>query len=132
MRKPELNFVIDTLAFFLFLFLVSTGFLIYLVMPPASGLSIWGMDRHGWGDIHFWIALTFLVFMAVHFILHWTWIKTKVKGKSKDHHITKTRSIIAILLILFVLFLLMMPFLSPVEKSSNEHGRHGQNVELIR
>lgn len=130
MRKPELNFVIDTLAFFLFLCLISTGFLIYLIMPPASGLSVWGMDRHEWGEIHFWIALIFLVLMTLHFTLHWTWIKTKVKGKSKHGHISKTRSIIAILLILFVLFLLITPFLSPVEKSMDGHGRHGEHVEL--
>ena len=66
MRKPELNFLIDTLAFFLFLCLISTGLLIYLIMPPASGLSVWGMDRHEWGEIHFWIALTFLVLMVIH------------------------------------------------------------------
>lgn len=132
MRKPELNFVVDTFAFFLFLCLISTGFLIYLVMPPASGLSVWGMDRHGWGEIHFWIALTFLVFMAIHFILHWTWIKTKVKGNSKDVHISKTRSAIAIVVILFVLFLLMTPFLSPTEKSGDSHNRRGEHVEAIR
>lgn len=132
MRKPELNFVVDTLAFFLFLCLISTGFLIYLIMPPASGLSVWGMDRHGWGEIHFWIALTFLVFMAIHFILHWTWIKTRVQGKSRQGHISKTRSIIAIALILFVLFLLITPFLSPVEKSGDSHGRHGEHVEAMR
>lgn len=101
-------------------------------MPPASGLSVWGMDRHGWGEIHFWIALTFLAFMVIHFILHWTWIKTKVQGKSKGGHISKTRSIIAIVLILFVLFLLMTPFLSPVEKSGTGQGRHGDHVEAMR
>lgn len=132
MRKPELNFVVDAIAFFLFLCLISTGFLIYLIMPPASGLSVWGMDRHGWGEIHFWIALTFLALMVIHFILHWTWIKTKVKGKSKSGHISKTRSIIAIVLILFVLFLLMTPFLSPVEKSGTGNGRHGNHVEAMR
>lgn len=129
MRKPELNFIVDTIAFFLFLSLISTGLLIYLVIPPASGLSVWGMGRHDWGEIHFWIALTFLLFMAVHFILHWTWIKTKVQGKSTNAQISKTRSIIAIAVILFVLFLLLTPFLSPVEKNQGEQHRH-QAVQL--
>lgn len=132
MRKHEVNFWIDTLAFFLFLGLISTGLLIYLIIPPASGLSIWGLDRHDWGDIHFWISLSFLLLMIMHFILHWAWIKTKIKGNSKDAHISKTRTIIAIVLILFVLFLLITPFLSPVEKGGDGHVRHGQNVELIR
>lgn len=132
MRKPELNFLIDTLAFFHFLCLVSTGLLIYLIIPPASGLAVWGMDRHEWGDIHFWIALTFLLLMTIHFFLHWRWIKTKVKGNSKDARISKTRTIIAILLILFVLFLLVAPFLSPVQKSGGGHGRQATHVEAIR
>lgn len=131
MRKPQINFAVDTFAFFLFLCLLSTGLLIYLVMPPASGLSVWGMDRHGWGEIHFWIALTFLTFMAIHFLLHWKWIKTNVKGTSKDLHISKTRSIIAILLILFVLFFLMLPFFSPVKKSDGGQGRHSTRMELM-
>lgn len=130
MRKPEVNFAIDALALFLFLCLASTGLLIYLIMPPASGLAVWGMDRHGWGEIHFWIALTFVLLILIHFILHWTWIKTKVKGNSKIAQVSKTRTIIAILLMLFVLFLLIMPFLSPVEKAGDRLGRHLDHVEL--
>lgn len=129
MRKPEVNFAIDTLAFFLFLCLVSTGSLIYFVMPPASGLSVWGMDRHGWGDIHFWIAISFLLLMAIHFILHWNWIKQKVRGKSNDEETPVRRSFFAIILVVIVLFLLIAPFLSPVEKTSG--GGHGRQIEQV-
>lgn len=132
MRKPEINFIVDSIAFFLFLFLISTGFLIYLVIPPASGLSVWGMGRHDWGEIHFWIALTFLLFMVIHFVLHWSWIKARVRGKSKNNQITRTRSIIAIAVILFVLFLLMSPFLSPVEKIEGEHKNHSVQVDIMQ
>jgi len=132
MRKPELNFIVDVVAFFLFLCLISTGLLIYFIIPPASGLSVWGMGRHEWGEFHFWVALTFLLFMVVHFILHWTWIKTKVKGSSKDHHISRTRSIIAILVILFATILLIAPFLSPVEKTEGGHGRQDTHVETMQ
>lgn len=131
MRKPELNFIIDSLAFFLFLSLASTGLLIYLILPPASGLSVWGMDRHTWGDIHFWIAITFLALMGLHLVMHWDWIKAKVKGNSKDLTISKTRSIITILLIIFVLFLLIAPFLSPVEESGAGRGRQATHVEAM-
>lgn len=132
MRKPEVNFWIDALSFFLFLSLVSTGFLIYLIIPPASGLSIWGMDRHAWGEIHFWIALTFLSLMAIHFVLHWSWIKAKVKGNSRDSHISNTRIMITVFVIVVVLFLLIAPFFSPVEKSGETRGRHADHVELIQ
>lgn len=131
MQKPTLNFVVDTIAFFLFLCLLSTGFLIFLVIPPASGYTVWGMGRHGWGEIHFWIAITFLLIMAVHVILHWKWIKAKVKGSSKDTHQSKKRSFFAILLFIIVLLLLLAPFLSPVEKSGGEqHNRHDVHAEV--
>lgn len=132
MRKPQVNFAIDTLAFFLFLCLLSTGLLIYIIMPPASGFSVWGMDRHGWGDIHFWIAISFLALMAIHFILHWSWIIHKVKGNSKDEKVFVRRSLYAIILIAVVIFLLIAPFLSPVEQTpGGGHGRHSQQVEMM-
>lgn len=131
MRKPELNFIIDASAFFLFLSLASTGLLIYFVLPPASGLSIWGMDRHIWGEIHFWIAISFLVLIAIHFALHWSWITARVKGNSKNAKISKSRIILAIFLIVFTLILLSIPFLSPVEKTGSTHSGRSAHVESI-
>lgn len=130
MKKPTLNFIVDTIAFFLFLCLLSTGFLIFLVIPPGSGFTVWNMGRHSWGEIHFWIALSFLIMMVIHVTLHWKWIKTKVKGSSKDAHHSKRRSIFAILLFIIVLLLLLAPFLSPVEKSGTGHGGPHVHVEM--
>lgn len=134
MKKPTLNFIVDSIAFFLFLCLLSTGFLIFLIMPPASGYSVWGMGRHMWGEIHFWIAITFLILMALHVTLHWKWIITKVKGNSRDTHRSKRRSIIAIVLFFIVFFLLLAPFFSPVEESEESRegqGRRGVHAEVI-
>lgn len=131
MKKPAINFLVDTIAFTLFLCLLSTGFLIYLIMPPASGYSVWGMDRHGWGEIHFWIALAFLIMMAIHVILHWKWITTKVKGSSGDIQLSKKRSFYAILLFIIVLLLLLAPFVSQVEKTGEEHNRHGVHADAV-
>ncbi|MDR9364736.1 MAG: DUF4405 domain-containing protein [Balneolaceae bacterium] len=132
MKKPAVNFLVDSIAFFLFLCLLSTGFLIFFVIPPGSGYAVWGMGRHDWGDIHFWIAISFLMMMVIHVILHWKWIKIKIQGSSGDLHQTKKRSAYAIALFIIVLLLLMAPFLSPVEKSDTGHGRQDVHAEAIR
>ncbi len=132
MKKPAVNFLVDSIAFFLFLCLLSTGFLIFLVIPPGSGYSVWGMGRHDWGNIHFWIAISFLIMMTIHVILHWKWIKCRVQGNPKDTHHSKKRSFFAILLFIIVLLLLLAPFLSSVEKSGGgQHGRHDVHVEAF-
>lgn len=98
MRKPGVNFLIDSLAFIAFLFLVSTGVLIYWILPAGEGyLSVWGMNRHSWGEIHFWIAVSFLALIGTHLFLHWSWITSMVAGKSK--HLTKSRKRITIAVI---------------------------------
>lgn len=115
MRKSEVNFVIDFFALVLFISLVSTGILMYWLLPPGSGkLAIWGMTRHTWGDIHFWVGAVFLILIALHFILHWKWIVCMVKEKiiKKDGGKVRTWSVIIAAIIL--LALLAAPLMSPV------------------
>ncbi len=134
MRKPDLNFVIDTLAFFSFLCLISTGILIFFVLPPGSGnLLVWGMNRHGWGDIHFWIAMTFLLLMILHFILHWDWIINKIKGRAKSEELSMKRITIATIILIIAILILLAPFLSTVENSGGQgESEHAEHVELLR
>jgi len=95
MRRTTLNFIIDTLSFLLLVGLACTGFIIKYILPPGTGgrgsllhegrggehiKQLWSMTRHEWGDIHFVLAVLFIIFMAVHIVLHWTWIKSYVKS----------------------------------------------------
>jgi len=131
MRKPAINFSIDIFALLAIIFLISTGFLIYLVLPAGSGgASVWGMNRHEWGDIHFWIAMAFIALIAIHFILHLDWVKNMVMGKAKGQTISRFRISAAIIALLFILILAIAPFLSPVDYSSQDRGRHAPGVEL--
>ena len=131
MRKSTLHFSIDAAAFFLFLFLVSTGTLIYLVLPPGSGqLSIWGMTRHEWGDLHFIAALGFLLLISIHLILHWNWIKINIRGHT-GNTATKKRVVISVTIILLVLVLLIAPFLSPVQESEGRGSGHSDHTVQV-
>ena len=130
MNKSNLNFVIDSVAFFLFLLLASTGILIFLVLPPGSGnLTIWGMNRHGWGDIHFWAAMGFLLAMIIHLIMHWSWIVAKIKGRA-GKQMSRKRIIISIIAVALTVLFLLAPFFSPIEKGTgDEHGERTEQVD---
>lgn len=76
MRKNSLNFVVDFFTFLIMLGMISTGLLIAYVLPPKTGqkLSIWGLERHDWGEVHFWLAFVLLALLLLHVALHWSWI----------------------------------------------------------
>ena len=131
MRKPTLNFCIDSAALLAFVFLASTGALIYWVLPAGSGnLSIWGLTRHEWGEIHFWIAAGFVTLIGVHFILHWSWIVGMVKGKSKERNVSNTRILIGVVCVLLILSIALAPLFSPVSDSGEISGRSHYETEL--
>jgi hypothetical protein len=78
MRRQILNLVINTAALLVMLAMIATGFLLKWVLPPGSrggqGLQLWGMTRHEWGDLHFWLAVSLLSLLLVHVALHWAWV----------------------------------------------------------
>ena len=99
MKHITTNFLIDLISFFDLLGLIITGYIIKYILPPGSGgghghgfrggrgpteaehiKDLLGMTRHEWGDIHFWLAVVFVVLMLAHIILHWGWIKNYVKS----------------------------------------------------
>ncbi|MHC4570939.1 MAG: DUF4405 domain-containing protein [Planctomycetota bacterium] len=90
-----MNFIVDLVAFLNLLGLVFTGLIMKYILPPGTGgrgrqlhggmggeqiKELWSMTRHEWGDIHFYLALFFVILMVVHIILHWTWLKNYLKS----------------------------------------------------
>lgn len=77
MKRNTLNFLIDVVSALVLLGMVLTGLLMEFVLPPGSrGLQVWGLDRHGWGQVHFWLACVGLGLVLVHVALHWSWVCT--------------------------------------------------------
>jgi len=78
MRKNVLNFVVDSVTLLTLLWLVLTGLLIEFILPPRRGTGVqrflWGMDRHDWGDVHFWTAAALGGLLVLHVALHWKWV----------------------------------------------------------
>ena len=100
MKRTNLNGLVDALAFLGFLLLLTTGLLLAYQLPPGSGglhgvgagrgagersiQVVWGLSRHQWGEIHYWIALAMATVLAVHVVLHWKWIVCAVRGKTSE------------------------------------------------
>lgn len=95
MSRSTLNFILDMVSFLDLLGLAITGYVMRYTLPPGTGgmgrslnggagrgvqiEELWSMTRHEWGSIHFYLAMVFVVLMAIHIILHWSWIKRYVK-----------------------------------------------------
>lgn len=88
MSTPKRNLIVDALGLAVFVLLAVTGLILRWSLPPGSGrLSaphgpvrvLWGLDRHQWGEIHFWISVAFLAVLALHLALHWKWIVCTLK-----------------------------------------------------
>jgi hypothetical protein len=106
------NVFIDLAAALLFVAMVATGYILHFPLPPGTNrtLSMWGLTRHQWGDIHYWISLALLAIVAIHLVLHWNWVVTVV-GKRlrlvRQPHPSMLRSgmlVIGVLVAAFSLF----------------------------
>ena len=73
--------IVNVISFILFFILCGTGLLNWLVLPrgyEARGSFLVSL-RHFFIAIHEWAALIFMVVVAVHIVLHWSYIKSNLK-----------------------------------------------------
>jgi hypothetical protein len=80
MNRTIANVIIDLAAALLFVGMIATGYVMRFPLPPGTNriLTLWGLTRHQWGGIHFWVSLGLLTVIAAHLVLHWKWIVTVV------------------------------------------------------
>lgn len=116
MTRTNLNFVVDVIAFIGFVVLTTTGVLMRYILPPGSGhySTIWSLDRHEWGDLHFWISVVFFSVLTLHLVLHWRWIVSVVTGRSREG--SGFRAGLGIVGLLAVVAFAIFPLIIPVEK----------------
>jgi hypothetical protein len=134
MKRNTLNFWIDLISLFVMLGLMWTGLLIHYVLPPGTGgrggghgLTLWGLNRHDYGSIHFYIALTLIGLMVVHIWLHWSWVCTTVKKLVGKESSVGTRGAafgIALLLIITALMFGTLLCAKKLVESSNRMTEH--------
>jgi hypothetical protein len=90
MKPVWRNFWTDLVLFFQMLALLVTGLILKYGLPPGRGRGqgwgrhqggpreLFGLKRHDWGDIHFWIAVSLVAILLLHLVLHWGWIRHRL------------------------------------------------------
>ena len=153
MRKAHLNFIVDALGLIFFFFIISSGLILEFILPPGSGslseehvtgfrggrpvLLLWGLSRHQWGNLHFYVSLAFLALMAFHLFLHWRWVWAMIAGAraaTQDPALAQARRWrigLAFIAFLGLIGLLVAPWFIQVEEVQRSSTRGGgqANVE---
>ncbi len=122
MNRVSVNFIIDAIALISFVFLTVTGVLMHYILPPGSGsyMSLWGLNRHDWGQLHFWVSAVLFAALSVHLVLHWRWIICVIKGKKTDK--SGVRLGLGLLGFLVLIAFAIAPFfVSPEYKAAQKH-----------
>ena len=84
MKKTDWQYVVDTLLFLCIVGIAAIGLFLGLVIPKGptaqeSAKYFLGLHRHQWGNIHFYLSLSFITLVIIHLILSWNWIKGKAR-----------------------------------------------------
>ena len=69
----RLNYVVDALLFVTFTVVITSGLAISRVVMPALGIQLF--SSRSWLEIHNTSANLALLLVALHFALHWSWVK---------------------------------------------------------
>ena len=130
MKRSTLSALVDAAALIGLVALMATGFLIRYAFPAGSGALyglgigprsalkpitlIWGLTRHEWGEVHFWIAVCLMAILALHLILHWRWIVNAIRGRPGEDGAWRVG--LGVVGLLGLLAVAAAPFLSPKEQ----------------
>jgi len=72
---------VNVISFVLFIILCGTGLINWLVLPrgyQARGDFLVSL-RHFFIALHEWAGLVFIIFITLHIVLHWPYIKSNLK-----------------------------------------------------
>lgn len=84
MRRVKFNAIVNIIGFAALTVLAATGLVELLFLPPGTGgrgrggepsVTVLGLGRHDWGDIHNVAGVVFLAIVGLHLVLHWRWIR---------------------------------------------------------
>lgn len=117
MKKTTWSFIVDFIAFVLGGFLISSGLVMHYILLPRSGrfMTVWGLNRHEWGDWHFKIAVVLLIVLSFHLFLHWRWIVSMIKGTNPQT--SGYRLLIGVLSLIALIVLMLLPVFSSIQVS---------------
>ena len=113
MKQATLIKILDLLSFAALTLMLSTGVFLKFTLPPRSGGDeVWGLTRHDWGNIHYYLSVVFLLFMSAHLVTHAKYIKSAILGKAQTEKYY--RIAVGILGVIVLIALAFAPVASPV------------------
>ena len=134
--RASTNFWLDVVSLTVMTGLAATGGLIHFVLPAGSGhfYALFGWNRHDIGELHFYLAVTAVVLLALHVLLHWNWICcviAKMAGKNTPSRKSQTIWGVSLLLLIAVLLAGGLFWASVlVERTAPERGGRGRRAHL--
>lgn len=111
MKKADWQYLVNTLLFICIVGIVLIGLLLGLVIPKGPSAAentkyFLNLHRHQWGNIHFYLSLTFILLIIIHLTLDWKWIKGRANNLfKKGWKVALTSTVAASILLIFVLWL---------------------------
>ena len=136
MKKTDWQYLVDTLLFLCFVGLVLIGFLIGLFLPKGpsaleSAKYFLGLHRHQWANIHLYLSIAFTVFVIIHLIISWKWIKSKARQIFKKGWGTVLiLTVIASILVLFLFWSLYPRIPGAYEDYGRGAGKKAKQQQL--
>lgn len=100
MRRKAANTLLDLLALGGLVLLTASGLLLEYRLPPGSGgvegagtgpgslarpvTLLWGLTRHQWGQVHFYLAVLLFAVLVGHLYLHGKWFQNLFRRKAGE------------------------------------------------
>ncbi|RLB27111.1 MAG: hypothetical protein DRG87_12110 [Deltaproteobacteria bacterium] len=79
MKKKSLNFWINIAIFIDFILVVFTGIVLREFSVDLSAYTVLGVPRKELADLHWVLALSMILFIFAHLVLHWDWAKVSFR-----------------------------------------------------
>lgn len=139
-NKSNLNFIIDAILLILLSGILGVGLLIkYVLLTGHEKVelfganieqTIFGLDRHQWGDIHLYVGFAFLILMILHIIFHWRMILSMFNKLFEKLVLKKTLSsvFLSVCVLLILLPLFLKPVAGPVQYGERNMTKNGKII----
>jgi len=134
--RTSTNFWLDVISLVVMVGLAATGGLIHFVLPAGSShfYDLFGWNRHDIGQVHFYLAEAAIGLLALHVLLHWSWVccvVAKAVGRETPSRRAQTTWGLVLLLGTAVFLVGGLWWASIlVQKTAPEGGGRGRRVHL--